>query len=106
MLANTQISVCPGLTFSSGWNCPLMVNCTSRSLSGSAGFAGMVFVGLVNVCRFCGMNWFCPRWLRIESGPLYQLVKNSAPLLLFCEVHRSKARPVGPVGELVALRAA
>jgi hypothetical protein len=83
MLANTQISVWSGFSLSSGWNCPLMVNWTSRSLSGSDGFGRMVFDGLVKVCRFCGMNWFCPRWLWTESGPAYQFVKNSAPLLVF-----------------------
>ena len=82
MLANTQISVWPGLTFSSGWNWPLTVNCTSRSFSGSDGFGGTFLVGLVKVCRFCGMNWFCPRWLKSDSGPAYQLVKYSAPFVV------------------------
>ena len=92
MLASTQISVWPGLSFSSGWNWPLTVNCTSRWFSGSDGFAGMFFDGLVKVCRFCGMNWFCPRWLCGDSGPAYQLVKYSRALGGLREVHRRQAR--------------
>ena len=104
ILANTQISVWPGLIFSSGWNWPLMVNCTSRSFSGSAGFAGDVLRRAVNVCRFCGMNWFCPRCLRIDSGPAYQLRDVLGTLRGFGEVHRRQARLIRSVGELVALR--
>src|ERR1700687_2371559 len=82
MLASTQISVWPGFSFSSGWDWPLTGNCTSRWLSGSAGSAGTFFDGLVKLCRFVGMNWFCPRWLFGDSGPVYQFVTYSAPLLV------------------------
>src|ERR1700682_4163084 len=82
MLASTQISVWPGLSFSSGGNCPLTVNCTSRWLSGRVGSAATFFVGLVKLCRFDGMYWFWPRWLFGDSGPVYQLVKYSAPLVV------------------------
>ena len=57
MLATTQISVWPGLIFSSGWNWPLTVNCTSRWFSGRSGFSATFVVGLSKVIRFDGMNW-------------------------------------------------
>ena len=47
MLATTQISVWPGLIFSSGWNWPLTVNCTSRSILRQRGILGTFLVGLV-----------------------------------------------------------
>src|SRR5690242_9933567 len=79
MLASAQISVCPGLIFNSGWNCPLTVNCTSRWLSGSDGSAGRFVDGLVKLWRLVGMNWFPPRLLFGDSGPAYQFVTNWAP---------------------------
>src|SRR5438874_443556 len=83
-LASTQISVCPGFIFNSGWNAPLTVNCTSRWLSGSAGSAGTFVVGLVKLCRLVGMNWLPPRLLFGDRGPEYQFVTNWVPLAL-CE---------------------
>ena len=82
MLASDQISVCPGLSFSSGWNWPFTVNCTSRWFSGNAGSAGTLTEPLVKLCRLPGMIWFWPRWLFGDSGPVYQFVRYWAPLVV------------------------
>ncbi len=82
MLASDQISVCPGLSFSSGWNWPFTVNCTSRSFSGSVGSAGTLTESPVKLCRLPGMIWFWPRWLFVDSGPVYQFVRYCEPFVV------------------------
>ena len=79
MLATTQISVWPGLIFSSGWNCPLTVYCTSRWFSGSAGFSAIFSLGLSKAIRLDGMNWVWPRLFFGDSGPAHQGVTYWAP---------------------------
>ena len=105
MLATAQISVWPGLIFSSGWNWPLTVNCTSRSFSGSVGFSAMFSVGLSKLSRFAGMNWVWPRLLCGDSGPAHQGVMYWAPSAVSAKFTGARLGSIGAVGELGALRA-
>ena len=103
MLATAQISVWPGLIFSSGWNWPLTVNCTSRWFSGSAGFSATFFgrAGEGHEIRRDELRLAAVVVRRQRPGLPGRDVLGA--LGGVGDVHRGQARLIGAVGQLGTL---